>query len=100
MYCHCIHCYCTYCSCVLLLYPLLLYLLFIVLVDLEYCILLLQYCSSGDSQMEVWVWGLETLELQHTLPLPTGEDVGALLATKGRVWAGVGNDVVVWGRGA
>ncbi len=58
--------------------------------------------SKGFTSLpqEVQVWGLETLELQHTLPLPTGEDVGALLATKGRVWAGVGNDVVVWGRGA
>ena len=51
MCCHCIHCYCTYCYCVLLLYPLLLYPLFIALVDFQYCISLLQYCSSWDSQM-------------------------------------------------
>ncbi len=53
MYCHCFHCYCTYCYCALLLYPLFLYPLFIVIVDLEYCISLLQYCSSGDSQMQL-----------------------------------------------
>ena len=47
---------------------------------------------------EVRVWGLEGLELQHTLP--AGADVLALLAVEGEVWAGVGRDVVVWGRGA
>ena len=58
--------------------------------------------SAGYDSLpqEVRVWGLETLELQHTLPQHAGEDVRALLATKGEVWAGVDNDVVVWGRGA
>jgi WD40 repeat protein len=56
--------------------------------------------SSRGLQPEVRVWNLETLELQYTLPQPAGANVGALLAVAGGVWAGVGNDVVVWGRGA
>jgi WD40 repeat protein len=58
--------------------------------------------ASGDygGQKEVRVWGLETLNLQHTLPQPAGANVWALLVVEGRVWAGVGSDVVVWGRGA
>jgi WD40 repeat protein len=55
---------------------------------------------GADAQHEVQVWGLETLDLQHTLPLPTGQNVGALLAVEGKVWAGVGRDVMVWGCGA
>jgi WD40 repeat protein len=47
----------------------------------------------------VQVWSLETLDLQHTLLLPAGEEVYALLAVKRGVWAGIGNDVMVWGRG-
>ena len=54
------------------------------------------------SQREVRVWGLatESLDLQHTLLQPAGADVMALLAVEGAVWAGVGRDVVVWGRRA
>jgi WD40 repeat protein len=48
------------------------------------------------SQGELQVWGLEFLDLQHTLPQPAGTDVSALLALLGGVWAGVGSDVVVW----
>ena len=36
------------------------------------------------------MWGLEELELQHTLPQPAGSDVRALLALDGEVWVGVG----------
>ena len=52
------------------------------------------------AQREVRVWSLKTLDLQQTLPQPAGLDVRALLAVDGGVWAGVGDDVVVWGRGA
>jgi hypothetical protein len=43
------------------------------------------------------VWGLATLDLQHTLKQPAGAVISALLAVEGGVWAGVGRDVVVWG---
>jgi WD40 repeat protein len=46
----------------------------------------------------ILVWSLETLELLHTLPQPTNSDVNALAAMHGAVLAGVGADVVVWGR--
>ena len=52
------------------------------------------------AQQEVRVWGLATLDQQHTLLQPAGVDVRALLAVEGGVWAGVGKDVVVWGRWA
>ena len=55
--------------------------------------------ASGE-QGELLVWGLATLDLQHTLPQPAGADVRALLAVEGGVWAGVGRDVVVWAREA
>ena len=51
-------------------------------------------------QGDVQVWGLERLDLRHTLPQPAGASVGALLAVEGGVLAGVWSDVVVWGRGA
>ncbi len=47
---------------------------------------------------QVLVWGLETLALQHTLLQPAGEHVRVLLAVERGVWAGVGRDVVWWGR--
>jgi WD40 repeat protein len=58
--------------------------------------------GSGGSQGELRVWGLEALELQHTLPQPVslGANIRDLLAMEGGVWAGVGRDVVVWERGA
>ena len=57
--------------------------------------------SNGyGAQGEMRVWGLATLDLQHTLQQPAGADVWALLAVEGEVWAGVGSDLVVWGRGA
>ncbi len=46
------------------------------------------------------VWGLEELELQHTLPQPADSNVYALLVLDGEVWGGVGTEVVVWGRKA
>ena len=52
----------------------------------------------SGSQGEVRVWGLEALDLQHTLKQPAGVDARALLVVKGGVWAGVGGDVVVWRR--
>jgi WD40 repeat protein len=60
---------------------------------------LISASCGADAQNEVQVWGLETLDLQHTLPLPTGQSVGALLAVEGKVWAAVGRDVMVWGCG-
>uniref|UniRef100_A0A7S0QFC2 Uncharacterized protein n=1 Tax=Cryptomonas curvata TaxID=233186 RepID=A0A7S0QFC2_9CRYP len=56
--------------------------------------------DSSQSQTGVRVWGLENLDLQHTLLQPSGEYVSALLAVDGGVWAGLECDVVVWGRGA
>ena len=57
-------------------------------------------CGYG-AQREVSVWGLATLDLQHTLPQPdNGAEVMTLLAVEGGVWAGVGRDVVVWGQWA
>ncbi len=50
-------------------------------------------------RLEVRVWDLATLDLQHKLPQPKGAGVRALLAVEGGVWAGVGCDLVVWGRG-
>ncbi len=44
------------------------------------------------------MWGLKTLELQHALRQPISLNVEALLAVDGQVWAGVGSQVVVWGR--
>ena len=58
--------------------------------------------GSGGSHGELRVWGLEALELQHTLPQPVrlGANIWDLWAMEGGVWAGVGRDVVVWERGA
>jgi hypothetical protein len=56
--------------------------------------------EADDGGREVRVWDVDTLDRQHTLPQPPGADVWALLAVEGAVWAGVGRDVVVWGRGA
>jgi WD40 repeat protein len=47
---------------------------------------------------EVRVWSLGSLDLLRSLPQPFGADVRALLAVERGVWAGVGRDVVVWGR--
>jgi F-box and WD-40 domain protein CDC4 len=55
---------------------------------------------ASSSQGEVRVWGLEELDLQQTLPQAAGTSVWALAAVEGGVWAGVGMDVVVWGREA
>jgi hypothetical protein len=46
---------------------------------------------------EVRVWGLAGLGLERALRQPAGQDVRALLAADGEVWAGVGRDVVAWG---
>jgi WD40 repeat protein len=46
--------------------------------------------ASGREQSELKVWGLETLELQHTLPQPTGMDVKALLGVEGGGMGGRG----------
>jgi WD40 repeat protein len=46
------------------------------------------------------VWGLESLDLQLTLPLTVGARAQALLSVKGMLWAGVGADVLVRGRTA
>jgi hypothetical protein len=52
------------------------------------------------SKGAVLVWGLETLDLRHTLLQSAGENVQALLPVEGGICACVGRDVVVWGRGA
>jgi hypothetical protein len=53
----------------------------------------------GNSPAEVRVWGLEEFDLQQTLLQPANSGgVYALLAVDGEVWAGVGKEVVAWGR--
>ena len=47
---------------------------------------------------EVRVWGLESLECEHTLRQTVHADVFCLLGMSGEVWGGVGREVVVWGR--
>jgi hypothetical protein len=57
--------------------------------------------SDGADSMkryEVRVWDLETLACERTLPQPVrGDEVLCLAAVRGRVWGGVGEEVVVWG---
>ena len=47
---------------------------------------------------QVRVWDLETLECEHVLKQPSS--IIALVAVEGAVLAGVGVEVVVWGRSA
>jgi WD40 repeat protein len=61
---------------------------------------LISWSWASGGQSEVQVWGADSLELQHMLLQPGGADVWASLAVHGGVWAGLGRDVVVWGRGA
>jgi hypothetical protein len=64
-------------------------------------------CGSGgwastDCPGSLRVWGLDTLDLQQQLLQPAGGatvSVRALLSVTGMIWAGVGRDVAVWGRG-
>ncbi len=56
--------------------------------------------GSAGSRGELRVWSLETLDLERALPQPAGAGVGSLLAVEEGLLAGVGMDVVVWGRGA
>ena len=53
---------------------------------------------GSGSQREVRVWGLEELELQHTLPQPAGSDVRARLVVDGEEGGGVGMEGVKRGR--
>ena len=41
---------------------------------------------------EVRVWGLESLECEHTLRQPAYGDVTCLLGMRGEVWGGVGRE--------
>ena len=50
------------------------------------------------SPRQVRVWELSTLALERVLPQPSGADVRYLAGSGGEVWAGVGEEVVVWGR--
>jgi hypothetical protein len=52
-------------------------------------------CGLKHGLGEVRVWGLETLVLQHTLLQSSRAAVSALAAVEGRVWAGVGGDMMV-----
>ncbi len=52
------------------------------------------WASGGQS--EVRVWGLDTLELQHTLLQPGGADVWALVAVQGCVWEECGGVGGMW----
>ena len=42
-------------------------------------------CAGGGVKAEVRVWGLEELDLQHTLRQPAGSNVHTLLAVDGGV---------------
>ena len=44
------------------------------------------------------VWDAETLEPLHTLGLPDGKALRALLQDRGEVWGAAGKHAVVWGR--
>ena len=48
--------------------------------------------------MQVCVWSMDTLSLEHVLPQPSG-GVGALVAAGDCVLGGVGSEAVVWGSG-
>jgi hypothetical protein len=58
--------------------------------------------AGGGTRREVRVWrcaaggGLEALECERALPQPAGDNVNAVAAVGGEVWAGVGRTVVVW----
>ena len=52
----------------------------------------------GTEEREVRVWRLDTLEPEHTLKQPAGDDVLSLFGLAGEVWGGVGEQLVVWGR--
>jgi WD40 repeat protein len=52
--------------------------------------------ADAAARGELQVWDLQSLDHQHTLPQPAGTGVFALLAVEGGVWAGVGNDLVIW----
>jgi hypothetical protein len=56
--------------------------------------------QAYGSQREVRVWDVDTLDLQHTLPMADFNSVWALLGAEGCVWAGVNRFVVVWGQSA
>jgi hypothetical protein len=55
--------------------------------------------SGSATGRDVRVWGLERLDLRQTIRLQPAANIWALAAGGGRVWAGVGRDVVWWGRG-
>ena len=50
----------------------------------------------SDHGEKVQVWSLETLACEHTLP--QRGPVRPLMSVRGKVWGGVGKEVVVWGR--
>ncbi len=54
--------------------------------------------SSVSAGCEVRVWALDSLRPERALAQPGGADVRFLLAWGDEVWAGVGDEVVVWGR--
>jgi hypothetical protein len=55
---------------------------------------------SKTEAYEARVWDLEILEPLHTLRQPAGRAFLELASDGGEVWAGVRNEVVVWGRPA
>ena len=48
-------------------------------------------------QCELRVWDSDSLTWEHTVRQPAGADVRCLAAAGGRVWGGVGREVVAWG---
>ncbi len=69
---------CLFCCCSLLLLSILLLFIFIVIVNLQYCSSLLQYCELMNSQMEV-VLSLGQKQGDKSFPLLFGLVFNALL---------------------
>ncbi len=59
------------------------------------------YTGCFPEPPQLRVWDLESLRHETTLLLPVGQREGicALATGHGCVWAGVGEDVAVWGHG-
>ena len=53
--------------------------------------------TGSGIQCELRVWDFDSLTCEHTVRLPAGADVRCLAAAGGRVWGGVGREVVAWG---
>jgi hypothetical protein len=57
------------------------------------------WTGSRSGRTQLRVWDLASLKREHTLLQPACRQFkfGCLAAGRGQVWAGMGQDVVVWG---